>query len=327
MVALDEGLFFPIIELLNMNRKGTVILYREDPSYGFVSGRIRFRERFFLTESDYERLLKAESEDEFRSLLSATPYEQFKERDPLALLQRAEWENHLFLREYANSPELLKILLFPFDLHNLKLYAKGLKLKKDLSLYSSPFGYFSYPDFPPFLLQRLKKENLSDDEIEIAFFGYIYSLAEKEFPFLAQYLSLLADEKNILALLRIVRFSLPPFPFFPFGNYPEDFFLSLLSLPLSEIPERFPFPYSGIIREALPFIAEGNFGFLRLEKRLGRLILSFLRQTQSQIFGYEVLATYYLLKRQEIENLRRIYLARFFYKITHPAILQELVVR
>lgn len=301
------------------------IRYSEDPAYAFVSGRIRFRERFFLDKERYERLLQETTESGFLSSLSDTPYGQFPGEDVLLTLSAAEWENYLFLKEYAQSPELLKILLSPFDLHNLKIYFKGLKLKKDLSLYSSPFGYFSYRTFPPEFTELLKKENLSDDQLEVQFFSYIYKTAFR-YPFLLQYLSLLADTKNILILLRVVKFSLPSFQFFPHGYFEEKFLSSLTTVPLNELPNKFAPPFSEILKETIPFIIDGNFGFLKLEKRLGALILSLLRKTRYAIFGYEILATYYLLKRQEIENLQRIYLSRFVYQITDLAILRELVI-
>ncbi|MEO0100215.1 MAG: V-type ATPase subunit [candidate division WOR-3 bacterium] len=297
----------------------------EDPNYGFVSGRIRFREKFLLRERDYEGLIQATSEKDFLSLLSNTPYAQFKGKDPLGVIQAAEWENHLFLKEYAHSLDLLKILLFPFDLHNLKIYRKGLKLRKDLSLFSSPFGYFSYPNFPSEIAQLAQNPSLSDDQLEVELFSRIYSLAQK-FPFLAQYLSLLADVSNLLTLLRVMRFALSPFQFLPHGYFTEKFLSSLTPLPLRELPERFPSPISEILKEAIPFISEGDFGFLRLEKRLYHLLLSFLRTAGQSLFGYEVLSAYYLLKRQEIENLRRIYLSRFFYQITNLTILKELII-
>ncbi|MEO0102185.1 MAG: V-type ATPase subunit [candidate division WOR-3 bacterium] len=307
-------------EMINSN-----ICYSEDSAYAFVSGRIRFRERFFFDKERYERLLQETTENGFLSSLSDTFYGQFRGGDVLQTLSAAEWENHFFLKEYIHSSDLLKILLFPFDLHNLKLFSKGLKLKKDLSLYSSPFGYFVYPNFPPEIAELAENPSFSDDQLEVTFFSQTYTIAQR-FPFLVRYLSLLADVKNVLTLFRVIKFSLPSFQFLPYGHFSENFLSSLITLPIAEVPGKFPSPISEILKEIIPFIISGNFGFLRLEKRLNALVLSLLKKTRYATFGYEVLAAYYLSKRQEIENIRRIYLSRFVYQITDLAILRELVI-
>lgn len=302
------------------------IRYSEDPAYGFVSGRIRVREKFLLDKERYERLLSEETESGFLSSLSDTPYAQFKERTVLDTLKAAEWENFFFLKRYAISSDLLEILLFPYDLHNIKLYNKSSKLSCDLALYSSPFGYFRYGNFPPEIAPLLKR-GVSDDELEVSFFDYICAKS-KNFPFLSEYLFSLSDVKNILALLRVVKFRLAEarFRFFPNSHLGEEFFIRLSSLPLSEISKNFPSPYEEILKETIPAVAAGDFGFLKLERRLMSLIFSYLRSTRYLTYGYELLSAYYIQKRQEIENIRRLYFSRFLYNITEPEVLRELII-
>ncbi len=306
----------------------TDIRYLEEESYGFVSGRIRVREKFFLNKEKYESLLNCETPERFVLSLADTPYAQFKEKSLLEIIRAAEWENHSFLKEYANQ-KILPLLLFPFDLHNIKLFRKGEILSQDLSLYSSPFGYFPYGDFP-LEIKAMMKEATSDDDLEVRFFSYIYSQSAP-FPFLAEYLSFLSDVKNILALLRVIKFRLTDYLFLSHSHLGSDFFRDLLkeaisSSNLSGILGKFPSPYQEILREVGPFLFEGNLGFLRLERRLGSFISLFLRSVRYLPYGYEVLAAYYLLKRQEIENIHRIYLSRFQYNITDSAILREMVI-
>ncbi len=297
----------------------------QDPDYGFVSGRIRFREKFLLDRERYERLIGEEREEGFLSSLSDTPYAQFKGRNLLEVLKLAEEENHLFLLAYAHSGELLRVLLFPFDLHNLKLKRREKRLGKDLSLYSSPFSYFPYGQIPAEMEETFQRDDLPFDRLEVIFFDQVYSLSLR-FPFCAQYLSLLSDIKNILTLVRTIKFGLKSFSFLPHSNFGEDFFFALTHLSLDELPSRLPKIFGEILRESLPFISDGDFGFLRLERRLFSLLLSYLRTTRYLLYGYEVLSSFYLLKRQEILNLRRVYLARFLYGITDLNLLRELVV-
>ena len=118
----------------------------QDVAYGEINTTVRVRESTFLTSSDYEAMLRADSLEEAISVLRKMDYHV-----PDDILETKDFESFLnqsleeIYRElYAGIPDdaIVDIFALRYDYHNLKVLFKEWYADKDLSRMYLPFGRY-----------------------------------------------------------------------------------------------------------------------------------------------------------------------------------------
>lgn len=297
----------------------TVVTLSENPEYGFANGRVRSLETALFDRARYDRLGRSATLTEFLQALADTPYGRYLEAgrdgDFDAALAAASGDNFDFIAEYAFDPWLLALLRLPGEILELKRALKqtlaaggaparpqsvpGTRLDAAVTAAMAEYAGKRDPALVDMALDRAQQELL----LETA----------RPSSFLSGFFALHADIENLRSLLRVKVLGDKPSvfdaAFLPGGTIAQG----LLAPLLAESPEAFVARFA-----ATPFrvyVEEGvhqalnRRTFSRME-RLGReMELSFLRQSRYATFGHEPLVTYYLLRENELRNLRGLYAA------------------
>lgn len=328
------------------------VRFKEDPRYAFVCGRIRFREKELLKKEDFENLLNREDEKSFLDFLKETSYQKFLGKEIPSVLWYAQLENYQFFKDYCLDDWLTYVVLFEYDLHNIKLYLKTEILKKDFSLYFSRFSAIPISILKDIFQIKIEKEylakikemikeafyyfeetkslNLLDIFLDKKMFSLVYEYA-KNSSFLKLYFTEKATHKNILTSLRIKRknvfLSEKDFYFYllPYSFYDFSFYYEVLKTDWEKIPFLFKDDYFLLIKEGLiDYEKERN--FLLLENLFKKRLLSLTNFTKYLIFGKELLCAYYWRKDNEIDNLSKIYYLKIKEKLKKEWVAKLLVI-
>ncbi len=318
------------------------IHWSECPGYGFAIGRLRAQETLLLDRSFYERLIRTEGANEFVSVLSETRYGQFLTADVSVNqgLLLAAGENFSFCQEYAVDRWFQVLLQSIPDIFNLKVFLKRRFLgqpvqdgellaggrwdRATLAALVEESGEKpkkAAAGLAPVrrrVLEVLQQARAANDPalIDLALdrFGQELALAlttGKDYAH--RYYRLYADVTNVKTALRLrfleegeATFRLA---FLPGGelDYPR------LSWLLKPEEERVPLQVKD---ERLSFLvqvgtAAGARGsFLPLERRAREILIDYINTARYVALGYEPLFRFYLLRENEIVNLRQLYAAK-----------------
>lgn len=315
-----------------------------DSRYGFAIGRIRCREALLFDQNRYEQLIACENEEDFlRILLGQSPYAEFQKTTVDELLNDAGVENFWFFKKYCLDLPVLNLILHREDLHNLKLILKAKLSSQPLPEMLSPFG--SIPptclseisqgfisndldslnklltkEFPDSIRKGLSEAKIAyeatkapeviDYTLDKAVMNYSLELA-KISEFLFTYYQYQIDLENIRTMLRVRFFQIPVSVFneayIPQGTIKSNYFTEQFAGPLEMILERFALTqYRAVIVEGVNYLIN-NHSFTRFERLATEFLLSYLRRARFFTFGFEPLFSYFLMKENEIKNLRKIH--------------------
>ena len=308
----------------------------DDPRYGFAIGRIRALEPALMDRPRYERFVRAKSGDEFVAALAETAYGRFLEAGTAGVTRafdNAAKDNAVFFSAYALDGWLVRLFSIPAAFRDLKASIKD-ALAQGTTKVAAPkeleataqqpligkavaavFGAFSRdrdPAAADMALDRLMQQLLLQ----------VSSTSE----FMTGYFGLHADTENLRTVVRLKST----------GGADKDLagemrasFLEGGTLTLASLLSALPQPWEAILEllaKAPPY-GVGNDGFrdyleqgraamtgrrsfARLE-RLGREAeLRYLRQTRYATFGHEPLVAFFLLRENELRNLRLLYAAK-----------------
>jgi len=308
----------------------------EDPKYGFAIGRVRALEPALMDRPRYERFIRARNGEEFAAALAETAYARFLESgtaDVMRAFGSAAEENAAFLSAYALDDWLLHLFSLPGAFRRLKTHIKE-ALSQGQTGVPAPdefeatgqrsvvgkvvaetvevFAKNRNPAAVDMAIDRL----MQDVELEVA--------SHSEFTI--GYLGLHADTENLRTLVRLK--ALEGGEKAPVEEM-EAAFLKGGTLTLASLLTALPLPWPEVLEllaKAPPFgagseafhdyLEQGRTAvtdrrsFTRME-RLGREAeLRYVRQTRYATFGHEPLVAFFLLRENELRNLRLLYAAK-----------------
>jgi V/A-type H+-transporting ATPase subunit C len=308
----------------------------EDSKYGFAIGRVRALEVMLLDRPRYERLVRTRGGDEFAAALAETAHGRFLEGGAAGVpraLDEAARDNSGFLAAYALDGWLVRLFSLPAAFRSLKTAVKqALSQGKDDT--ALPQEIQALPES-----QHIAKvvgdamQAFSRDKNPAAVDAAVDRIQQQvelqvanSSEFVTGYFRLHADIENLRTLVRVkakedVDKNLAgemEAAFLDGGKLTLASFLSALLQPWDAILDllaKAP-PIGAGSEEFHDFLEQGRVAltdrrsFVRME-RLGREAeLRYLRQTRYATFGHEPLVTFFLLRENELRNLRLVYAAK-----------------
>jgi V/A-type H+-transporting ATPase subunit C len=308
----------------------------EDPKYGFAIGRVRALEPALMDRARYERFVRARNGDEFAAALAETAYGRFLEGSAAGLTQafdNASKDNTDFFSAYALDEWLLDLFSTPAAFRHLKT-----ALKRAFSQGGTDVSLPKELDAPPRKPLAVKAiaeiaEAFSRSRNPAAIDMAMDQLAQtielqiaSSSEFMTGYFGLHADLENLRTLARLkAKDGADQVS----AGEMEASFLQGGTLTLAVLLAALPQPWPAVVEllaKAPPYGAGGEAfhdyldhgraavaerrSFIPME-RLGREAeLSYLRQTRYATFGHEPLVAFFLLRENELRNLRLVYAAK-----------------
>jgi len=282
----------------------------EDTRYAFVNGIVRAREARLLTRGHLDRLI-ASPVVNFSTILADTVYGGYE--DIGAGFDTEATAISTFVRRYCETPEVLYMIDWPEQMHNLKVKLKegGEHLyypqaESDVETWpevADAIAAFAI-DKDPFLLSTNLDTILCKYLYEVSQFGLFFSA----------YYQLHFDLENIRSFFRARQFekSRDIFEqvFIEYGTLSKVIFTENLSNRYDVLAKSFfTTPYAHIIDRGGAYL-EDHHSFLRLERLCEEMKLRFLAQARKMTFGVEPLFCYHEFKLAEIRKLRQVYWGR-----------------
>lgn len=316
------------------------IRWSESKKYGFVTGRVRALEVFLLDRAVYERLIRAEGVTEFVNLLGATRYGDFLrtagEGDVRQALSLAAEENFNFILQYANDRWLRAILTLLKEVFNLKVMLKNRLKKGEESEKPKVKSQNAKWEVERRVAEVgaevfLKAKERNDPaviDLELDRFTQKMALSLTQDQDYAQgYYRLLADVTNLKTLFRLkVLGEEEVFPdaFLPSGELSLQLLLQVLRTNNYEPLKKSRFwqlvqtsvralDRSGVIESRTPTQDAGEEevgSFLPLERQGREMLIDYINTARFVALGYEPLFRFYLLREEELRNLRLLYVAK-----------------
>ncbi|MEO0078538.1 MAG: V-type ATPase subunit [candidate division WOR-3 bacterium] len=312
----------------------------DDPDYGFAIGRVRARERELLGSSEYELLVRAADASGFLAALLETSYSSYFGQDRATegiepKLARALEENDSFFTKHCEKSWLLDFVRLRTDCLNLKVLAK--RRSSGAELESQPLArtgtisrealrqIVEAPDRaePRWAAEAWARATDTRDgqhapsTIDAIFDRACYKeqlRVVRRSEFLSGYLGLCADVENIRTLIRVRVLGegreMLKVAFVDGGTVHEEELAALVETEWAEVAAHFG---SGRFRD---YVAAAIAGLerarsLRTMERIGReLKLAYLRRSRYAVFGHEPLVTFYLLRENEVTNIRLLWAAK-----------------
>ncbi|MBM3331875.1 hypothetical protein FJY68_08505 [candidate division WOR-3 bacterium] len=308
----------------------------EDPKYGFAIGRVRALEASLIDRVRYERFVHARDGEEFVAVLGETAYARLMEgvaADVTRALDNAATENSTFLSAYALDNWLVHLFSLPAASRRLKADIKralsqgkadfsvpeeltateqGSAIARAVADAVEAFATHGNPANVDMVVDRLTQE------VGLA-------VAESS-EFMVGYLALHADIENLRTAVRLRaegagdgdRAEELRTAFLPGGTLTLASLLTSLQQPwpaMLELLAKAP-PYGKGSEAFGEYLEQGRIAvserrsFTRME-RLGREAeLRYLLQTRYATLGHEPLVTFFLLRENELRNLRLLYAAK-----------------
>ncbi len=282
----------------------------EDTRYAFANGIVRAREARLLTRGHLDRLI-ASPVVNFSTILADTVYGGYE--DIGAGFDTEATAISTFVRRYCETPEVLHMIDWPEQMHNLKVKLKegGEHLyypqsESDVETWpevADAIAAFAI-DKDPFLLSTNLDTVLCKYLYEVSQFGLFFST----------YYQLYFDLENIRSFFRARQFekSRDIFEqvFIEHGTLSKVIFIENLSNRFDVLAKSFfTTPYAHIIDLGGAYL-EDHHSFLRLERLYEEMKLRFLVQARKMTFGVEPLFCYHEFKLAEIRKLRQVYWGR-----------------
>jgi len=303
--------------------------FLENPAYAYAVGRVRALENQLLDRQRYERLVRSASTAEFLAGLADTVYADAAAEGGsagfAAGLARAEGRNREFLAAYAADPWLLALYEVPAEFLDRRQAARG---RPSAAGGQPAISNLESPAALDLALDKLEQQEL------------LNRLAPSHY--LTRYLALRADTLNLLALLRTQRTGVRegardegqgghggrgtrdegvPSPgrslaatLLLGGSVAEKDWLALVAADAAEIQRRFRYTPLEPLAEEISNLKSPILNLKSPMDRAARLareaLLCHLARARFAVLGHEPLAGFYLMRENEIANLRRLYAAK-----------------
>ncbi|MGQ9678901.1 MAG: V-type ATPase subunit [bacterium] len=322
------------------------IRWSDNLSYGFAVGVIRTLEQFLFDRNQYEKLIRAKDVNEFQTLLMETRYGLATKLAPNSanisqIITAVHWENVSFCINYAADSWLKSLIQIPMDIFNLKTVLKNRYRKKNTSadellpngrwdettintIITGDPKKFSKDKEDLLLAHRLVNEawRQAEQSHDPAIIDLLLDKLAQELvlmlssgnDFAEGYYRLYADITNLKTLVRLKLLNEDEqtfqFAFLSGGRLSFSQLISVGKLGLDSIKElvgRTPLlPLLEIGLKAL----SNNESLLPMEKKGRELILDYINRARYVALGYEPLWRFFLLRENELTNLRQLYAAK-----------------
>jgi len=306
-------------------------------SYAFAVGRVRVLETRLLDKSKLERMIEAVSVEEALKVLTETEYagavaEMATVHDFERMLHSEMARTLSLLQQSSPRPDLIKMMAWRYDVHNLKVLFKArfMESKAELCL---PLGTLSldklqgmveegvFRDLPVSLktaAQRLVEDfsvsrdpQIIDTYLDIALFEMLLAYARKvRSSFMEGLIVRQIDLANLKIFTRVKRMKKDrkylQKVLLPGGRVPAERLTSLLDEPFEALSAQLAASdYAGVVGEGVrDWLERGTAA--RLEKLSDDFITIYLRRNKGNPFGLEPLICYLWSKEIELKNIRLI---------------------
>ncbi len=307
----------------------------DDTIYAYAVGRTRALEKRLLEKGQFERMIEASSAEDIIKVLSESDYAaalaDLSDIYDFEEVLRAELQSSLeLIKRISPRPELIAMMAFRYDVHNLKVLfkAKYLGIKSDLLL---PAGTLAvdklqfaveeedFRDFPEEL--RRASETIVEDfpvnrdpqvidlHLDQMLFAQLLSDARAfKVKFLEGLFVRQIDLINLKTLIRVKKMGQDreflKAVLLDGGSLAADRLVGFLEEPLeSMITQLAMTEYSELVSEGIrDWIDKGTAS--RLEKLADDYLTTYLKKGKWTPFGIEPLIGYLWAKEIEIKNIR-----------------------
>ena len=312
-----------------------------DARYAFASGRVRALELKLIGKQRMERLAEAKDVEECLRLLADTAYgehlEEIEEVGYEAFLRNEEARVLGLVDSLSLDEALSDVLRLEYDFNNLKVLLRESFAGRDLSVLYMDLGKYAVseikellgsdtPERIPAPLNDAAARGLaawaqtSDPaEVDTAVDGVMFRhflqvAADHNVPYLRTLMQVKIDLANIRTFLRARYIELEPRGLerllYPGGSVKTEALTSTFQLPIEEVLARFQFsPYRPVIERGWAALSSSG-SFVPLEREIDDHVVSFLKLSKYFTFGFEIVMTYALMKKNEIKTLRLILAAK-----------------
>jgi V/A-type H+/Na+-transporting ATPase subunit C len=308
----------------------------EDPNYGFAIGRVRALEPALMDRARYERFKRARNGEEFAAALAETAYGRFLENGVAGVTQAldsAAGENAGFLSEYALDDWLLQLFSIPSAIRELKMAVKSAlsQGRTDVGFPKELEGGSYKPLADRVVAQAMDAftRGRNPAAVDVALDRLMQQIelqVSSSSEFVTGYLGLHADIENLRTLVRLrtkedadenLAGEMGE-AYIPGGTLTLAVLSAALPLPwpaVLDLLAKSP-PYGSGSEAFHDYLEQGRAAlvdrrsFARME-RLGREAeLRYVRQTRYATFGHEPLVAFFLLRENELRNLRLLFAAK-----------------
>jgi len=308
----------------------------EDPKYGFAIGRVRALEPTLMDRQRYERLVRARGREEFAAALAETAYGKFLEGGTAGVTRAvddAAKDNNDFFSAYALDEWLVRLFSMPPAFRTLKAAVKN-ALSQDKSDVAIPKELDALPERPLIArvvddavesFPRSRNPAAADAALDRLLQQVMLRIARAS-EFVAGYFRLHADTENLRTLVRMkAKEGVDE----DLAGEMEASFLEGGTLTLASLLAALPQPWDAILdllakappygvgrEEFREYLEQGRAAltnrrsFVRMERFGREAELRYLRQTRYATFGHEPLVAFFLLRENELRNLRLVYSAK-----------------
>lgn len=282
----------------------------EDTRYAFVNGIVRAREARLLTRGHLDRLIASPAVN-FSTILADTVYGAYE--DVVVGFDTEATAISAFLRQYCETPQVLHMIDWPEQMHNLKV-----KLKEGneyLYYQQSESDVETWPEVADAIAAfALNKDPfLLSTNLDTILCKYLYE--ESQFGlFFSTYYQLYFDLENIRSFFRSRQFeeSREIFEqvFIEYGTLRKSVFLENMANPYDALAKSFfTTPYAHLVDRGGAYLQDHH-SFLRIERLCEEMKLRSLVQARKMTFGVEPLFCFHEFKLAEIKKLRQVYWGR-----------------
>jgi V/A-type H+-transporting ATPase subunit C len=320
---------------------------QKSPDFTFAVGKIRFWESKLLPALLFYQLADARDFSQLDSVLSSTSYA--KKLTPLDFDNSFDSEEFTTLKELQNFIKDFRFLmpfLYKRDFHNLKLFTKvkfadveaeWLKesfVDKELAIKAitaQDYDFLSkkYKDF--IIRARTSYEKTDNWQTLDAFldkklYEQILDIT-KEFPFANYFFKMEIDLLNIKTFVRCKKNSaeaeLFGKLFIDGGLLDKSFFVGAYGEPIDRLAKRLKFGPYDVLTDTEKGLSQNGLEFTEIEKKCSMVLLKYLSSAKYTAFGYEPILRYVFLKKNELKNLRTVFVGKL-HKVSSEEIKAKL---
>jgi len=323
---------------MQLERQATIdfFLYppigEEDWRYAFQTARVRVLESMMLTRASMLDIANADSFESGVDLLAGTEYALSSRSAGLADIEKMLLERRTELRETFVSlmldKELVELLRAREDFANMRLAVRRVVTEKPVGVdYSNEGGVpaekfeeifeaENYSEFPLYLREAVEaavlgyyqEKDIRQIDYQIDKYQAAYKLqraCDIGSIFLLSFFRTQIDLNNIRTMLRLKAADRSERDLFINGGFVDiDKFIHGLDIGYEAIGTLFySTPYYSIVDSGVSYLTREN-SFLFLEKFCEQYMGEFLRTTSSITAGPQPVIAYFLMKENEIRNVR-----------------------
>ena len=307
-----------------------------DGKFLYAVTRTRALETKLLDKAKIERLIDAKNAEEVIKVLSETEYaglisELSSALDYEKMLSMELEKTYAYLREISPSPELAKIFLIKYDIHNLKVLLKSSLLGEDNDALLINIGTLpiiklkemvkekDFRDIDSIVADALKiisdqmveepNPQLIDLMLDKCLYELMYKLAKQsKSNFLIDFISAQIDIVNLRTFfrIRVMGFGRDYLAkvIFPNGKLDLDFYGRYFEEPLETIADKlWATDYHKAIQEGLESYVKTK-SFTKLERLTDDFMLDIAKKGKYVAFGIEPLVGYLMAKENEVKIIR-----------------------